>query len=411
MNQLVGTAVAVGARNATTMSVLVPGTGLPLSFPGHHSMARADEENSDEGGICTSPEPLQEAQPTVRRWGNAIAGPAPPCGAGAGASRLSSMAWLDAGLRRELAAVARTPRLLVACDYDVTLATITGDPWSVRPLPEAVTALRSLAACPRRPKPLSPGVRCVSLPRCRGCQRRFIWPAVVAVSSISDSSTRWAIGPAHCMPGSAVPCAGSPGQKPGSSWSSSPRAWRCTCARPTRRPPSECWQKCGGHVRGMGRRSLKVVPSWKSRWSGRTRERRSMCCGATAALFAGDDTSTSWAVRRPVTSRSGRCATPCRPGSSTCLDHDAGLARRAAGGGHLRSDRVACPGHGLGNRAQKAGMSRGARWSSPARTSRWCWNCAAAPAAGDQRSWTVGDVPQGFKAAGFPAFGGERERR
>jgi trehalose 6-phosphate phosphatase len=40
------------------------------------------------------------------------------------------------------------PQLLVACDYDGTLAPVTGDPRSVRPLPEAVSGLRSLAALP-----------------------------------------------------------------------------------------------------------------------------------------------------------------------------------------------------------------------------------------------------------------------
>jgi trehalose 6-phosphate phosphatase len=51
-------------------------------------------------------------------------------------------------VRRALGPVARTPRLLVACDYDGTLAPIVADPWSVRPLPEAVAFLRSLACMP-----------------------------------------------------------------------------------------------------------------------------------------------------------------------------------------------------------------------------------------------------------------------
>jgi trehalose 6-phosphate phosphatase len=55
---------------------------------------------------------------------------------------------LDAELRLRLAELARTPRLLVACDYDGTLAPISGDIWMVRPLPEAVTALRTLASLP-----------------------------------------------------------------------------------------------------------------------------------------------------------------------------------------------------------------------------------------------------------------------
>ena len=44
--------------------------------------------------------------------------------------------------------MARTPRLLVACDYDGTLAPIVADPWSAYPLPETVAALRSLAILP-----------------------------------------------------------------------------------------------------------------------------------------------------------------------------------------------------------------------------------------------------------------------
>src|SRR5690348_16540401 len=57
-------------------------------------------------------------------------------------------ASLDAALRHALANLARSPRVLVACDYDGTLAPITADPRSVRPLPEAVTALRALASLP-----------------------------------------------------------------------------------------------------------------------------------------------------------------------------------------------------------------------------------------------------------------------
>jgi trehalose 6-phosphate phosphatase len=52
---------------------------------------------------------------------------------------------LDAGLQLALAAVARAPRLLLGCDFDGTLAPIVAGPWLVRPLPEAVDALRSLA--------------------------------------------------------------------------------------------------------------------------------------------------------------------------------------------------------------------------------------------------------------------------
>ncbi|GGS16221.1 trehalose-phosphatase [Actinokineospora fastidiosa] len=52
---------------------------------------------------------------------------------------------LPAELRRAIVQIARTPRLLVACDYDGTLAPIVEDPENARPLPESVHALRALA--------------------------------------------------------------------------------------------------------------------------------------------------------------------------------------------------------------------------------------------------------------------------
>lgn len=55
---------------------------------------------------------------------------------------------LPAELRRVIVQLARTPRLLVACDYDGTLAPIVADPNQAKPLPESVHALRSLAALP-----------------------------------------------------------------------------------------------------------------------------------------------------------------------------------------------------------------------------------------------------------------------
>ncbi|WP_205660617.1 trehalose-phosphatase [Amycolatopsis antarctica] len=52
---------------------------------------------------------------------------------------------LPVELRRAIVQIARTPRLLVACDYDGTLAPITATPEQALPRPEAVGALRSLA--------------------------------------------------------------------------------------------------------------------------------------------------------------------------------------------------------------------------------------------------------------------------
>ena len=48
-----------------------------------------------------------------------------------------------------LGRIARVPQLLVGCDYDGTLAPLVDDPASAEPLPEAVAALRALAALPQ----------------------------------------------------------------------------------------------------------------------------------------------------------------------------------------------------------------------------------------------------------------------
>ncbi|MGH3645978.1 MAG: trehalose-phosphatase [Micromonosporaceae bacterium] len=45
--------------------------------------------------------------------------------------------------------LARTPQLLVACDYDGTISPIVEDPSAAEPLPETVAALRTLAALPQ----------------------------------------------------------------------------------------------------------------------------------------------------------------------------------------------------------------------------------------------------------------------
>ena len=51
----------------------------------------------------------------------------------------------NSSLDERLSHLATTPVLLVACDYDGTLAPIVSDPGNARPLPEAVSALRALA--------------------------------------------------------------------------------------------------------------------------------------------------------------------------------------------------------------------------------------------------------------------------
>lgn len=64
-------------------------------------------------------------------------------------SSFPAVATLDPQLRTALTALARTPQLLVACDYDGTLAPIVSDPSAATPRPESVTALRLLANLPQ----------------------------------------------------------------------------------------------------------------------------------------------------------------------------------------------------------------------------------------------------------------------
>lgn len=57
-------------------------------------------------------------------------------------------ATFDPALKAALTQLARVPQLLVACDYDGTLAPIVTDPSAAAPRPESVTALRALAGLP-----------------------------------------------------------------------------------------------------------------------------------------------------------------------------------------------------------------------------------------------------------------------
>ena len=88
--------------------------------------------------------PRSQASPARRGKRAGSDGPLPETESGQG----TGLESLDPALLRAVAELARKPRLLVACDYDGTLAPITADPLFVPPLPEAVTALRSLASLP-----------------------------------------------------------------------------------------------------------------------------------------------------------------------------------------------------------------------------------------------------------------------
>lgn len=63
-------------------------------------------------------------------------------------AELADTELIDPELRTALRQIARTSQLLVACDYDGTLAPIVSDPTQARPLPGAVARLRKLADLP-----------------------------------------------------------------------------------------------------------------------------------------------------------------------------------------------------------------------------------------------------------------------
>jgi trehalose 6-phosphate phosphatase len=79
---------------------------------------------------------------------------------------------VTAGLPTELSAalerVAAAPRLLVACDYDGTLAPIVSDPEDARPLPASAAALEELAAVPATVTALISGRALADLARLSG---------------------------------------------------------------------------------------------------------------------------------------------------------------------------------------------------------------------------------------------------
>lgn len=56
---------------------------------------------------------------------------------------------MDRELASAIGRIARVPQLLIACDYDGTLAPIVEDPSKAVPLPESVAAVRALAALPQ----------------------------------------------------------------------------------------------------------------------------------------------------------------------------------------------------------------------------------------------------------------------
>jgi trehalose 6-phosphate phosphatase len=75
---------------------------------------------------------------------------------------------LPVELRHALETVARVSRLLVACDYDGTMAPIVANPEDARPLPASSTALQELAGLPSTIAALISGRALADLARLSG---------------------------------------------------------------------------------------------------------------------------------------------------------------------------------------------------------------------------------------------------
>ncbi|NUR26740.1 MAG: trehalose-phosphatase [Catenulispora sp.] len=105
------------------MGAVVPGLPGPCSSQ-RGGLSGGDVDERDD-----------RSRPDRRRGGTPVTGGSLP-----GA--------LPEPLRQAVAHIARTPHLLVVCDYDGTLAPIVEDPSRAVPRPESMEALRSLAALP-----------------------------------------------------------------------------------------------------------------------------------------------------------------------------------------------------------------------------------------------------------------------
>ncbi|CAJ1579225.1 trehalose-phosphatase [[Mycobacterium] wendilense] len=78
------------------------------------------------------------------------------------------MSQLPDDVSRALRAAARTPHLLVACDFDGTMAPIVNHPPDARPLPTAAAALQELATLPDTTAALISGRALADLARLSG---------------------------------------------------------------------------------------------------------------------------------------------------------------------------------------------------------------------------------------------------
>lgn len=90
-----------------------------------------------------------------------------------------------------LAALAGAGRLLVACDYDGTLAPLVADPAAAYPVPEAIEALRALADLPNTSVALISGRALVDLSALSGLSE--------PVHLVGSHGTEWSTGAVRGM--------------------------------------------------------------------------------------------------------------------------------------------------------------------------------------------------------------------
>ena len=267
------------------------------------------------------------------------------------------------------ARIARVPQLLVACDYDGTLAPIVDDPTRPSPLPEAVAAIRvaGRAAADHRRGHLRPGAarpgRAVPAAQ-RGPPRRQ--PRLRVRRRLRRAARARAGRAAH--PAARPSCArSSPGRTRAYGWSSKPASVAVHTAR--RRPRRR-------------RRGHRGGPRRPGHLAGRARDRRQ---GGHRAVGGRHDKGTALDAAAHASSRPARCSSsattsPTRTRSRNLHGPDVGIKigagrhRGRATASPTRSRRRACsaccwrPG-GTGSTASGRCRSSGTRcWPTAARS-------------------------------------------
>jgi trehalose 6-phosphate phosphatase len=173
-------------------------------------------------------------------------------------------------LREAIRTIARTDHLLVAMDFDGTMAPIVGHADDARPLPRAATAFAGLAVLPRTTTALISGRALASL-------RQVASPPVDTLLIGSHGAEAW-LGPGSAgltlddtqkalLAEVRTILADIVAEAPGTMLEDKPPAWCCIPARPQTTWPRTQWQPHARCCRTAKASSSKTESgSWKPLW-------------------------------------------------------------------------------------------------------------------------------------------------